>query len=291
MVYSIINNKDIDTSDALLLSACYDRTASGRKGASKGPGRIVDCLNKSLEFYDRFTKDEPAYMYKVIHEDIGEINDLLPEKMVETVSQKYKQYLTKNRFIILLGGEHSVTIGGLSAISAVQDPSKISIVHIDAHFDLRDSDSDYNDISPSNYAHSCVMRRAHEFGFNIVTVGVRTGSREEYEYAEKNITFFEWGKSDTPSLDSIIQSIKTEKVYISIDVDGIDPSQMPATGTPVQGGLQWDYAVNLVKRILSEKDVIATDIVEVAPTSEDVLTEYGAAQLCYLMISDKLHKK
>ena len=290
MVYSIINCKDSSMADALLLSARYDRTASGRKGARNGPGRIVDCLHTSLEFYDREFGDEPAFMYKVAHQDLGPLQHLHPEKMVAKIGAGYAEHYAKRPFIVLLGGEHSVTVGALSALAREEDPTKVTILHIDAHFDLRDSDADYIEIAPSNYAHSCVMRRCHELGFPIVTVGVRTGSREEYDYARKNITFFEWGQGSIPDIDAIVRSIRTEKVYISLDVDGIDPGAMPATGTPVQGGLSWEYSISLLRSVFKEKEVIAADIVEVAPTEDDILTEYGAAQLCYHMVSWKLHR-
>lgn len=285
----IINSQNPDESDVLLLGVGYDVTASGRKGASKGPGSIVQSLNTQLEFFDRFTADEPTFLYKIAYEDLKGVNLLSPEKMVEAVSGVYTHHLSKDQFVVLLGGEHSVTIGALTAIARVEQPSDVSIIHIDAHFDLRDSDVDYNDHSPSQFAHSCVMRRASELGFPIITVGVRTGSKEEYLFAKKNITFFEWGKDDVPSIDTILASVKTKKVYVTIDVDGIDPSQMPATGTPVQGGLEWNYVVNLVRQIFQKKEVVGSDIVEVAPIGESALTEYGAAQLCYLMISGKMH--
>ncbi len=289
MTQHIVNSENLDQSDVLLIGVGYDVTASGRKGASKGPACIVESLNTQLEFFDRFTADEPNLLFKIAYKDMGDVNKLSPEKMVETVSNTYSHHLLQGQFIVLLGGEHSVTIGALTAIAQTGQSSDISIVHIDAHFDLRDSDADYNDHSPSRFAHSCVMRRASELGFSVTSVGVRTGSKEEYAYAKKHITLFEWGKDSIPSHEEIIASIKTKKVYVTIDVDGIDPSHMPATGTPVQGGLEWNYTVDLIRRIFSEKEVIGSDIVEVAPMNESALTEYGAAQLCYLMISAKMH--
>ena len=136
------------------------------------------------------------------------------------------------------------------------------------------------------------MRRIHELGFPIVQVGIRTYSKYEYEYWQKNkktITVFEWNERTPriPTMREIIKSIKTEKVYISVDVDGFDPSHMPGTGTPVQGGLGWHYGLNMIERILEEKNAIGADIVEVSPQHDSVLTEFGAALICYRMMAHK----
>jgi len=170
----------------------------------------------------------------------------------------------------------------------------ITILQIDAHQDLRDDDRDYSN-NPSKYAHSAVMRRAHELGFPIVQVGIRTFSKYEYNFWQKNkniIKVFPWTKNaKIPAINEIVKSIKTKKVYLSLDVDGIDPSFMPGTGTPVQGGLEWNYTLNLIEKLFQAKDVIGADIVEVSPQESSVLTEYGAAQLCYAMITNKFRKK
>ena len=136
------------------------------------------------------------------------------------------------------------------------------------------------------------MRRAYEFGFNIIQVGIRSYAKEEYEFFKSNpITVFEWGLEKIPTIQEIIKSIKTKKVYIEIDIDGIDPAHLPATGTPVQGGLEWWYTIDLLNEIVKTKDVIGLGILEVAPIEHDVRTEYGAAQLCYNIISGQLFKK
>jgi agmatinase len=131
------------------------------------------------------------------------------------------------------------------------------------------------------------MRRAIDFGFKTVQIGIRDYSREEYEFAqENNLKIFEWGlDAGNASVDEIIASIETEDVYLTIDIDGLDPSVMPATGTPVPGGLDWNYASKLIRELSIKKNVISADIVEVAPRDGDVLTQYAAAQMCYNIIS------
>jgi agmatinase len=292
MIDSIINCHDIKKADSIILSASYDRTASDGKGCQHGPKAIINCLHTCVEFFDRFTSTEYTEHYKFATKDLGISNDLLPKEMVEKVRKEYYALINKKQFLMLLGGEHSVSIGALRAISEKFNPNEITFFQIDAHCDLRDTNfnasPDQSHIS--KYAHCCVARRAHEIGFHIVQAGIRSYAKEEHAFFSQNdrIVVFEWGKGKTPSVDEIINSVKTDKVYISLDVDGIDPSHMPATGTPVQGGLEWYYTIDLLREVIKRKEIIGADIVEVAPIEMDTLTEYGAAQLCYWILGQKL---
>lgn len=285
MIESIINCKDLKKADVILMTAGYDKTAPLGKGAVSGGLAIVKCLHEDVEFFDRYSLKETKYLLKIAHKDLGNLNDLSPEKMIEKVKENYLKYYNKNNFLILLGGEHSVSIGAFNTLSEVYKPEEVSIVQIDAHTDLRndDANSNPNSSKPSKFANACVMRRALDFGYKLVQIGVRSYSKEEYDIFKKNknITVFEWGKGSVPKIKKVLDSIKTKKAYLTIDVDGIDPAFMPATGTPVQGGLEWYYTINLVCSIIKSKDVIGADIMEVAPKKEEALTEYGAAQLCY----------
>lgn len=288
MAEGMVNCDDASEADVVLMSAQYDVTSSFGKGADKGPQAILKCLNEQIESFERMTRTEPSESLKIAYHDLGELNALPPEEMVKRVAEEYEKLFSAGKFVILLGGEHSVSNGSFQAIARAGNPQDVTILQIDAHLDLREDDTDYNPTPFGRYAHSAVMRRAFELGFRIVPVGVRTYSREEYDFAKKNnIKAFEWGAA-TPSITSILEAIPTQKVYITIDVDGIDPSHLPATGTPVQGGLSWWFALKLLERVLKEKEVIAADIVEVAPRPNDQLTEYGAAQLCYNIIAGKM---
>lgn len=294
MIDSIINCKDILKADSIILTAGYDRTVSFGKGAKDGPQAIIKCLNENVEFFDRFTSTEYTEHYKFATKDLGISNDLLPEEMVEKVKTEYYQLINKKQFLMLLGGEHSVSIGALQAISEKFNPNEITFFQIDAHCNLRDSNfnacPDQSHIS--KYAHCCVARRAYEIGFHIVQVGIRSYVKEEHIFFSQNdkIVVFELSEGKTPSVDEIINSIKTDKVYISLDVDGIDPAHMPATGTPVQGGLDWYYTFRLLQELNRKKKIIGADIVEVAPIKNDFYTQYGAAQLCYHIIGNYLLK-
>lgn len=285
MPQSIINSKPKDAPDVLLVSAPYDKTASFHKGTAEGPQKVIDCLNTQIEFFDRRYRVESPEKIKVALQNIPGLAKMSPQAAHKAVVKTCSESTAPLTF--LLGGEHSMSFGALKALAQKHDPKDVTIFQIDAHCDLRADDSDYNDTDPTEYAHSAVMRRAHEMGYSLVQVGIRAFSKDEYDYftGNKNIKVFQWGIEKVPSIVEVLKAIKTKKVYISIDVDGFDPAYMPGTGTPVQGGLEWYYGLKLLETIIENKQLVGADIVEVSPVSDNVLTEYGAAQIVYNMIN------
>ncbi len=285
MPQSIINSRSKDNPDVLIISAPYDKTASFHKGTAEGPQKVIDCLNTQIEFFDRRYKVESPEKIKVALQDIAGLQDMSPENAHNAVVAACKASTAP--FTFLLGGEHSMSFGALKALSEKHNPKDVTIFQIDAHCDLRKDDSDYNDTDPTPYAHSAVMRRAHEMGYSLVQVGIRAFSKDEHDYftANKNISVFQWGTEKLPSIARVVAAIKTKKVYISIDVDGFDPAYMPGTGTPVQGGLEWYYGLKLLEEVIDNRQLVGADVVEVSPVSDNVLTEYGAAQIVYNMIN------
>lgn len=280
-----------ENADVILLGLSYDETSSFGKGADKGPEAIINCLITQIELYERFTKWSPAKHLKIAN-IIHDLGNLEPTEMVKEVSQKISDYINKEKFVIALGGEHSVSAGIFDAWSKSDLKDEITILQIDAHLDLRDNDADYNE-KPSSFAHSCVMKRGIDCGLKLVSVGVRAYADFEMETAKKKgSAVFEWPREETKELiEEILESIKTPFVYISLDADGIDPAHMPATGTPVQGGLSWKFTFDLLREVFENKDIVGADIVEVAPRENESLTEYGAAQICYYMIALQFREK
>ncbi|MFA5791545.1 MAG: agmatinase [Candidatus Paceibacterota bacterium] len=292
MVDTIVNTKNTKEADVIILSTPYENSVSFMGGTAKAPKKILEVLNQNLELFDVELHCEPAKTIKTAEKEIPELQKLIPEKAVEKISLEYQKLFNDKKLIIMLGGEHTVSFGALAAISKKENPKDITILQIDAHQDLRNDNSDY-DNNYEKFAHSCVMRRIHELGFPIVQVGIRTYSKYEYEYWQKNkktITVFEWGNKKIP-INKILKSIKTKKVYITIDADGFDPAHMPGTGTPVQGGLEWYYGLELIEKVIDQKKLVGADIVEVSPQHDSVLTEFGAALICYKIIAHKFKKK
>lgn len=275
------------------MSAGYEKTASSHKGTVNGPKAVIECLNSQIEFFDRKFKVEANNFIKIAHQNLGNLEKLSPTQVLQKIKSNAEKLIESNKFIFLLGGEHSVSIGVFQALAKKYNPKDITILQIDAHCDLRKDDSDYNS-NPSPLAHSTVMRHASSLGFPIVQVGIRTYSKDEYEYfsnPKNKVKVFEWDIGKKPKIEEILKSIKTKNVYLSIDVDGFDPSVMPGTGTPVPGGLKWGYGKKLIEGLISKFNLVGADIVEVSPMRDSVLTEYSAAQLCHTIIANKFKKK
>lgn len=285
-----IIDSDYNTSDAVVIGVPYEHTASFGVGTKLAPKAIFDILDTQIELFDRYSETEPAYDFKFGSKILTEVSDMEPEIMVSYI----KKFLSnEKRFTLLIGGEHSVTIPALQALRAKHINDDITIVQIDAHFDLRKDDSDYNELKPSIYAHSTVMRHAYSMGFRILPVGIRTIAKEEFDFVKKNnIQYFEWGRYNIkePAIQDIIDSIQSDKIYLTIDVDGFDPSVMPGTGTPVPGGLGWTFSEGLIRELIKQKNLLGADIVEVLPTNITGQTEYNAAQLAYLILSTQNSK-
>jgi agmatinase len=280
MARSILRPVSPDEADVVLIEANYDRTSSFGKGADHGPRAVLDCLETQLEVYDRTSGTRPAERLGIARVDPGDLNGLDPEAMVAALRKVYASHA--GRFRVMVGGEHSIS--NAAWLELAGQAAETTIVQVDAHADLRDDDADYSEEPFGRYAHSAVMRRAHELGFALVQVGVRAYSEEERRlFDDPRITVFEWGP-DEPPVERIVAAIRTEKVYLTLDVDGLDPAVMPATGTPVPGGLSWHYTVDLLRAVARGHRVVGADLVEVAPRAGDALTEYGAAQLIYSLL-------
>ncbi len=293
MIKTIINEENIDRADVVFVSAPYEKTASSHKGTAMGPEKVIEQLDTQIEFFDRKFKVEVNSFVKTSHTYLDNLENLSPEKAKDKIKNTCSEILAKNKFIFLLGGEHSVSIGHFEALAEKYDPKDVTIMQIDAHCDLRTDDSDYSE-NPSALAHSTVMRHASELGFPIVQVGIRTYSKDEYEYfsnKKNKVTVWQWGLGKKPKIEEILKSIKTKYLYITIDVDGFDPAHMPGTGTAVQGGLKWWYGIKLIEKAVTKKELVGADIVEVSPLPDSILTEYGAAQLAYIILANKFQKR
>lgn len=294
-IKSIINAKKVEDADVVFLSCGYDKTASSHKGTAMGPKKVIEMLESQIEFYDRSSGKEMIDYIKSAHKDMGNLNKLSPEKVLQKIHATAEDLVNMDKFVFVLGGEHSVPLGLYQTLADKYDPKDVTILQIDAHLDLRNDDSDYSK-NPSHLAHSTIMRRAHELGFNIVNVGARSFSKDEIDYAKanKNIKVFEFGwPAKKPEKEEILKAIKTKYLYITIDVDGFDPSVMPGTGTPVPGGLNWNYGLDLITRAINKKgtELIGADIVEVSPQKETVITEYASADLAYRILCEKYNSK
>lgn len=259
----------------VLMGVPYDATSTFVKGADKGPRAIIEASD-SLELYDA-VYDKEAYTAG-IHTDMPDLDFSTPESMVEAVYHRTKQWMEKGKTVGLLGGEHSVSIGAIRA--AKERYPDLSVLQIDAHADLRD---EYHG-SPFN--HACVMRRAQTMGCHIVQVGIRSVEANEKKHIIPENTFYahQIVGQDARWMQQVCDRL-TGPVYVTIDLDGLDSSVLPATGTPLSGGLSWYELTALLDKVCRQKKVIGFDVVELCPLPDHVVSDVLAASLVYRMIT------
>ena len=251
----------------------YDKTSTWVKGADKGPEAIVRA-SVNLELYDIET-DSQVYQ-EGIFTDQAVAGDLAPAEMVKTVQRRVQGHLANNKFVVVVGGEHSVSVGTVQA-HAARYPG-LSVLQLDAHSDLRD------EYEGSKYNHACVMARVREI-CPIVQVGIRSMDISEKPVLVEDRVFFAEKIHDSLTwIGEIIEKL-TEQVYVTIDLDVFDPSIMPATGTPEPGGLMWYDVLALLRTVCRRKTVVGFDVVEMCPIEGNWAPEFLAAKLIYKILS------
>ncbi len=272
-----------EAAKVVILPIPYERTTTYRQGCQNGPEAIMTASDQ-LEAYDIELEQEicqsiAIYTTKAIAST--KLNpDLTPEAMMDIVNSKVSKLITDGKFVIALGGEHSITAALVKAYQ--QNLSQpFTVIQLDAHGDMRHS------YEGSIYNHACVMRRVLDMGLPTLPVGIRSICREEAELIRKEQIPVIWAKDIYQNRDWIEQAIAlitTEKVFITIDLDGLDPSLMPGVGTPEPGGLNWYELMKFLRTVFTRHQVIGCDVMELAPTSDSVVSEFTAAKLVYKLI-------
>jgi len=272
---------EFESSKILLQSIPYDGTSTWGKGADKGFDSFIEAT-ENMEVYDIETDSEVYQQGIHIIDAITESSS--PEKVFETVYKSTKDLLNFEKFLTFFGGEHSISIGIIKAF--YEKYNDISILHIDAHADLR---SEY---LGTPYNHACALHDASK-NTNLVQVGIRSMDISEKEFLNSDKCFFAeeiYGREDW--MQNAI-NLLGEKVYITFDLDALDPSIMPATGTPEPGGLLWNPTIKFLKMVFQQRNVLGFDLVELAPEEAHKASNFLAAKLYYKMLSYKFkyHEK
>ena len=264
---------DLEHARYVLLPVPYDGTSTFVKGADKGPQAILDASD-SLELYDVQYQIEACNAG--IHTDQHTYDLSTPDKMVQSVYQRVKHFMEMRKFPILLGGEHSVSVGAIKAMS--EQYEDLTVLQIDAHADLRD---EYHD---SIYNHACVMCRAQDYA-RVVQVGIRNVCTEEMHNLVPENVFYAHDIYNTEEwMDKAVGRL-TQNVYVTFDLDGLDPSILPATGTPLPGGLQWYPTLRFLDKVFRQRNVVGFDVVELCPQPDNKVSDVLAATLVYKMIN------
>ncbi len=265
----------LDTAKIVLIPVPYDGTSTWQKGADKGPDAFLEA-SENMELYDIETDTEVYKKGIYLAESVTENSS--PEAMVEAVRKTTKYYINKNKFVTLFGGEHSISIGSIRAFNECFN--SLTVLHIDAHADLR------KEYEGSSCNHACAVYEASQTS-NLVQVGIRSMDVSETRVMNAEKVFFAHNMATNEYWMDNVVDLLTNNVFITFDLDALDPSIMPGTGTPEPGGLLWYETLEFLKIVFEEKNVVGFDIVELCPEKNNKRSEFLAAKLYYKMLSYK----
>lgn len=277
-------------SDIVIVSAPYEHTTSYGKGSKYGPRAILEA-SAYVEFYDDEFDRELCFENGIATLEAIDFQNKTGKDALDIIENQVDELLDLNKFVVTIGGEHTISTAPI--MSHFKKYEEISILHFDAHSDLRDS------YEGSKYSHASFMARVCDFFPDILIkqVGIRALCKEESDFIKKsNIdTFFAseirrnvYGNNWQEELVNIL----TDKIYITFDVDYFDPSIMPATGTPEPDGFLYSETLDIFREIIkSEKEIIGFDVVELAPIKNLSFPDITTARLIYKLLNFAFHNK
>ena len=256
-----------------------EKTVSYGSGTKNGPKEIIKASHQ-VELFDEELNKEP-------YKEIG-IKTLKPfsiknkiKSALDQLSKINKDILSSNKFPLVLGGEHSITPGSIKPF--VKKYDEITLLHFDAHADLRES------YQGEKFSHASAIKRCLDYkNLKVVSFGIRNLSKEEMNFYNDNRDRIEifWGKDKkTWDLSLLDKFFKNKNTYITFDVDGFDASIMPATGTPEPGGMLWEDVLPIIKKVCQISNVVGADINELAPIKNFDSYNFLVAKLAYKIIS------
>ncbi|MBW2936896.1 agmatinase [Aureisphaera sp. CAU 1614] len=269
----------LETSKVVLIPVPYDGTSTWQKGADKGPEAFLNA-SENMELYDIETETEVYKQGIYLADAITEKSS--PEAVVDIVHKTVKDYILRNKFVTIFGGEHSISIGTIRAFNETFDD--LTVLQLDAHADLR------KEYEGSKCNHACALYEASQTT-NLLQVGIRSMDVAETRVMDTEKTWFAHDMAnDEYWMDNVIEAMG-DNVFITIDLDAFDPSIMPSTGTPEPGGLFWYETLEFLKQVFAEKNVVGFDIVELCPRPEEKSSDFLAAKLYYKMLSYKFSEE
>ncbi len=266
----------VEEARAVIVAAPYDGTTTFKAGAREGP-RAILWASRELECYEEDTETEP-YRHGIA--TLGELHVTAasPREMVERVRVVGAALFEAGKIPVMLGGEHLLSLGMIQAAAAVFHP--LSVLHLDAHPDLRDS---YQDTA---YSNACVMRHVLDLA-DLVQVGLRSMTREEHRLIrERRIPVF-FAEKIVRGGEVVARIVDRlgPNVYLSIDLDVLDPSVMPAVGTPEPGGLGWYDLLAVIRAVTARCRVVGFDVVELCPIPGMIAPDFLAARLVHKILA------
>jgi len=279
-----IKNPSNKKSKVYIVPYGLEKTTSYGKGTSKGPAEILKASHQ-IELFDDELKLEPCNFFYPLTLDI----DKIPSshiKALKNLENIVNSIVKLDKLPIILGGEHSITSFCIKPI--LDRYKKLTVVQFDAHADLR------NTYQNEKNSHACAMRRCLDNrNLDIISIGTRSISKDEFEFFRRNedrIKIYWARNNENWNLKKLQNSIKDKNIYISFDLDAFDSSIMPATGTPEPGGLSWYQALNILKIICKNSNIVGADINELSPIKKIDSYNFTAAKLIYKIISYSILK-
>jgi agmatinase len=264
---------DYERSRAVVLPVPFERTTTYGKGTAHGPAAIVRA-SQAMELYDEELEAEP------FEQGIATVPPFLPEAFdmaaaLAEIEVEAHRHLALGKFLVVLGGEHSLSLAPARAARAVH--GGIGVVQFDAHADLRE------EFEGTPYSHASVMKRIVDDGFPTLAVGLRSLSAPEAELIRRQQLPVLWGYQldHAAEVFAPVLTALPQKVYLSFDIDYFDPALVPATGTPEPGGGWWYPTLALLRALFNAKTVVGMDLVELAPIGGQPASDFLAAKLIY----------
>jgi agmatinase len=269
----------LETAAAVILPVPYEGGVSYGTGAAGGPAAII-AASHQLELYDEELRAEPIKMGIATAPAPRLPSE--PAAVLAAVHRSVRDLLHLNKFVVLIGGDHSVSVPFAAALKDVY--GSVSVVQLDAHADLRDC------YENSRFSHACTMARIRETTTDTLQIGIRSLSLAEARRVERDgmaLCTMAAYRNGVFDLDAALAELP-DPVYVTIDVDVFDWSVIRSTGTPEPGGFDWDEALCLLKKIIRRKNVVAFDVVELAAAPHDLNSPFAAAKLVYKLLGLKL---
>jgi agmatinase len=271
-----------ETARVAVLPVPYEATVSYGGGTAGGPAAILRASTQ-VELYDEQTAGQP-YRAGIWTDVMLPVRGDTPEQAVRGIEGRFGELLDAGKWVMMLGGEHSITPGGVAA--AAKRHRGLRVVQLDAHSDLRQQ------YEGDRWSHACAMARCLDHGVALTAIGIRNTSIEEARWIRSGIPGYRvvhaWEMEDEGWIDVALHGIDDAPVYLTIDLDYFDPSIIPATGTPEPGGGTWWPTLRFLERLIERTDVIACDLVELAPAPGFHHADFTAARLAYKLIGMKM---
>lgn len=271
------NEVSFEQARVVVLPVPYEGTVSYGGGASRGPAAIIEASTQIESFNERMVSVPSTC--GIWTEEPLELPDAPAEQVVRRISERFGQLMDSGKWVVMLGGEHSITPGGVAAAAARRD--RLHVVQLDAHADLRQS---YRD---DRWSHACAMARCLDHA-TVQGIGIRSYSPEEAEWMRRGIPGYRmtpaWELGRDGWIDRALEGVDGRPVYLTVDVDYFDPSVIPATGTPEPGGGTWWPTFELLEALFDRADVVACDVVELAPIPGLHHADFTTARLVYHLI-------